>query len=129
MCDRVAEWIKQSDYDMDTAKFMFNGGRYAYAVFMCHLAVEKVLKGLFQYKTGEIPPKTHNLVYLLSKLDIKPEKKMAKHIVLLIEANIAARYPESLEILQKNYIESVTSDILKQSEEVILWIKEQFERL
>lgn len=125
MNDRAAEWIKQSDYDMDTAKYMFNGGRYAYAVFMCHLAAEKVLKGLYQQRTGEMPPKTHNLVYLLTQLGIKPEKEMAKSIAILNEANIAARYPESLEVLQKNYTETVTSKVLKQGEEVIQWIKEQ----
>lgn len=51
---------------------------------------------------------------------------MAKSIAILNEANIAARYPESLEVLQKNYTEAVTVNILKQSEEVIRWIKEQF---
>jgi|LSQX01.2.fsa_nt_gb hypothetical protein len=25
MNDIASEWIKQSDYDMDTAKYMFNG--------------------------------------------------------------------------------------------------------
>jgi len=28
------EWLKQSDYDMETAEYMFQGGRYFYAVFM-----------------------------------------------------------------------------------------------
>lgn len=28
------EWLKQADYDMDTAEFMFSGERYFYAVFM-----------------------------------------------------------------------------------------------
>jgi len=124
--DRTAEWIKQSNYDMDTAKYMFNGGRYAYAVFMSHLAAEKVIKGLYQQRTGKMPPKTHNLVYLLTQLDIKPEKEMAKSIAILNEANIAARYPESLEVLQKDYTEEVTLKILKQSEDVISWIKKQF---
>jgi HEPN domain-containing protein len=40
MNDRALEWVRQSDYDLDTAKFMHKGGRYAYAVFMCHLAAE-----------------------------------------------------------------------------------------
>jgi len=123
---RTAEWIKQSDYDFDTAKYMFDGGRYTYTVFMCHLAAEKAIKGLYEHCTGEIPPKTHNLVYLLTQLGIKPEKHIAKSIAVLNEANIAARYPESLEVLQKNYTESVTASILKQSEEVIRWIKKQF---
>ena len=43
---RTEEWLRQSDYDMDTALYMYEGGRFIYAVFMCHLAVEKTLKGL-----------------------------------------------------------------------------------
>lgn len=42
------EWLRQAEYDMETAEFMLNGGRYFYAVFMCHLAIEKALKGLYQ---------------------------------------------------------------------------------
>ena len=44
---------------------------------------------------------------------------------ILNQANIAARYPESLEILQKNYTKDVTENILKESEEIIKWIKEK----
>lgn len=62
MNGRAAEWIRQSDYDLDTARYMFSGGRYAYAVFMCHLAAEKAIKGLYEQRTEEIPPKTHNRV-------------------------------------------------------------------
>ena len=124
--DRIMEWNKQSDYDLDTAKYMFRGGRYSYAVFMCHLSAEKAIKGLFEQRSGLIPPKTHNLVYLLNQLEIKPEKHMANLIATLSEANIATRYPESLEMLQKNYTESVAARIIHQSEEVLQWIKEQF---
>ena len=45
------EWQRQADYDMDTAEYMYAGGRYVYAVFMCHLAVEKTLKGIYQKNT------------------------------------------------------------------------------
>ena len=93
---------------------------------MCHLAVEKAIKGLYYQRTKQIPPKTHNLVYLINKLKIHPEKRMAKLIVILNEANISTRYPESLELLQKNYTKSVAENVIKQSEEIIKWIKEQF---
>jgi len=44
---RVTEWMRQADYDWETAEYMLQGGRCFYAVFMCHMAVEKALKGLF----------------------------------------------------------------------------------
>jgi HEPN domain-containing protein len=59
---------------MDTADFMAEGGRYFYAVFMCHLAVEKALKGLYQEHLGETPPKTHNRLYLLNRIGLSLTK-------------------------------------------------------
>ncbi|MGE5841540.1 MAG: HEPN domain-containing protein, partial [Deltaproteobacteria bacterium] len=44
---RAQEWLRQSLYDMKTAEAMFIGKRYIYAVFMCHLSIEKVFKGLY----------------------------------------------------------------------------------
>ena len=67
MNKKYLEWLRQADYDIETAEFMFNGGRYFYSIFMCHLAIEKALKGLYQFKLEQVPPKTHNLVYLLDQ--------------------------------------------------------------
>jgi HEPN domain-containing protein len=60
MEQRTSEWLEQSDYDMDTAVYMYEGARYIYAVFMCHLSIEKALKGFFYEKHRSIPPKSHN---------------------------------------------------------------------
>ena len=50
MNDRSSEWLRQADYDLETAQYMLAGGRYIYAVFMCHLSAEKALKGLLNAK-------------------------------------------------------------------------------
>jgi HEPN domain-containing protein len=49
---------------MKTAEAMFKSKRYIYAVFMCHLSIEKVLKGLYAQMLPEVPPKTHNRGFL-----------------------------------------------------------------
>ncbi len=41
----VKEWFAQADYDMATADTMYRSGRYFYTIFMCHLSLEKALKG------------------------------------------------------------------------------------
>lgn len=38
------EWLKQADYDMETAEYMFSGGRYFYAVFMDQSTVLKIIE-------------------------------------------------------------------------------------
>lgn len=65
--------------------------------FLCAI----YLKGLFQFRTGEIPPKTHNLIYLLNKIETNPDKHILKFLVKLNEANISTRYPENMDQIQK----------------------------
>ena len=115
--------MRQADYDMDTAEFMFNGGRYFYTVFMCHLSAEKALKGLYLARLGEEPPRVHNLVYLLNKAGVKPPEDTGRFIVKLNEANIATRYPDNIDRLQKDYTQPIVRDILEKSKELLLWIK------
>jgi HEPN domain-containing protein len=125
MKKRTQEWMVQSDYDMDTAVYMHTGERHIYAVFMCHLAIEKALKGLYFEKKGAIPPKSHNLIYLLNEIGIKPPEGPGKFVVKLNEASIPTRYPENLAKLQHLYNETVVENILTQGNELIKWIKQQ----
>jgi HEPN domain-containing protein len=126
MDNRSREWLKQADYDIDTAEFMFAGGKCFYAVFMCHLCLEKAIKGLYQQRLKDTPPKTHNLVYLLKKIDLRPPETTGRFIVKLNEASIVTRYPDDIDKLQKQYTRDVVKTILVQSREVLEWIKRQF---
>jgi HEPN domain-containing protein len=123
---RILEWLKQADYDLDTAQFMCMGGRYFYAVFMCHLAIEKALKGLYQQKLQETPPKTHNLIYLLDRIGLRPDQDKGGIITRLNEASIATRYPDDIDGLQNNYTQEIATQILAQTKEILEWIKAQF---
>jgi HEPN domain-containing protein len=126
MTDKHEEWLKQADYDMDTADAMHLSGRYLYAVFMCHMSLEKALKGLYSRILHEVPPKTHNLFYLLGKIGKKPEQELEKFIIKLNTASIATRYPDDLEKIQAAYTEEVTRDIITKSKDVMKWVKMQF---
>jgi HEPN domain-containing protein len=117
------EWLKQSDYDIETAKFMFRGRRYFYAVFMCHLSIEKALKGLYQKRLKEMPPKIHNLVYLLNKIAVRPPETIGRFVVRLNEASIVTRYPEDLDKLRTDFTQPIVRDIISKSEETLEWIK------
>jgi hypothetical protein len=65
-------------------------------------------------------------LYLLKKIAIIPPEPLSRFVVKLNEANIATRYPEDLDELQKNYTEKVVKDIILKSREVLTWIKERF---
>ena len=126
MNDKHEEWLKQADYDMGTADAMFRSGRYFYAVFMCHLSIEKSLKSLYVKVVDDIPPKTHNLLYLLNKIGKKPEQALEKFMTKLNTASVATRYPDDLAKIQAAYTADITKDMITKSKEVLAWVKTQF---
>jgi len=126
MAKEYEEWLRQADYDINTAEFMFGGGRYFYAVFMCHLSIEKALKGVYLERLKEVPPKVHNLIYLLNKAGVKPPEIIGRFLVKLNEASVVTRYPDNIERLQRDYTKDVVRDIVSKSKEALEWIKTQF---
>ncbi len=126
MDDRQKEWLKQADYDMDTADAMQSAGRYFYAVFMCHLSIEKALKGLYAKFLDEVPPKTHNLLYLLNKIGKKPEAELERFLIKLNTASVATRYPDDLAKIQAAYTQDAAREMIAKSKDLLIWVKTQF---
>ena len=60
MNESVQYWLDLTEYDIETAKVMLNGGRYLYVGFMCHQVIEKALKAVIARDCvdDEIPPKS-----------------------------------------------------------------------
>ena len=122
---RTKEWLRQADYDMDTADYMHQGGRHLHAIFMCHLAVEKALKGWYHEKRREFPPKSHSLVFLLNEIGVMPPEVHGRFIVRLSEASIPTRDPEDLAKVEREFTGEIVAGILARGREVIAWIKTQ----
>lgn len=95
------EWFKQAEYDFETAKAMFESRKYIYTVFMCHLSIEKALKGLYAKKFEEDSSKTHDLSYLTKKIELNPPKLYQDFLDDLNDLSVPARYPDELEKLLK----------------------------
>jgi len=68
----TGNWIASAEYDLETARHLAGTGRYLYVVFMRHLALEKTLKALAGEALGRMPPRTHDLIYLVRAAGIVP---------------------------------------------------------
>jgi HEPN domain-containing protein len=119
----AGEWILQARYDHDTARILFDHKRYLYAVFFCHLSVEKALKGVWQERFRKIPPKTHNLSFLLSESGVTMPTEFEDFVHGLAQASIPTRYPETLESYRKTFARKDVAEILHRAKEVIRWIE------
>lgn len=121
----AAEWFNQADYDLETANAMFKTGRYIYTVFMCHLGIEKALKGLYIQKFNQTPPKIHNLLYFIEKIKLKPSAEIYDFIFSLNRVSIPTRYPDDLERMLNDYNQKSTKTLLRRSKEVLKWLRIQ----
>jgi len=99
-------------------------GRYLYVVFLCHLALEKVLKAHVTEVTQTIPVKTHDLIYLVKKSGLEMVQAHLEFIGKINTASIPTRYPEDLERAVRDYPESVAKEYLRQTQEIIQWLKQ-----
>lgn len=119
------EWLIQAEYDLDTAEAMFKAKRYIYTVFMCHLSIEKALKGLYAKKFQKDPPKTHDLSYLTKKIELKLPELFLDFLEDLNDLSVPTRYPDELENLLKQYKKEATEKILNRTKELLSWLKEK----
>lgn len=125
MNNKVIYWLEMSDYDFDTANAMLATKRYLYVGFMCHQAIEKILKAYWSKVSEEPPLKIHSLSRLAekSKLDKKMSEEQLDFIDEFEPLNIEARYPSYKERLMKSLTEERCKKLIKQTNELRTWIK------
>ena len=114
-----------SNYDMQTAKAMFETGRYLYVVFICPLAMEKMLKALLSQKyPQDIPPKIHNLITLAQKAGIKPPDNLKDFFLRIDNVSVVTRYPEDMRALAKDFNKESAKLILSETRKILKWLKQ-----
>ena len=125
MAPSQEEWYLQAEYDMVTAESLYTAKRYIHAVFMAHLALEKGLKARYLTETKKIPPKTHDLEYLIDAMQIEPPGEFYSLARQQSQVHILTRYPEELDPAAAKYNKQLTREILDKTNRFIQWIKKQ----
>lgn len=127
MNERVDYWIDLAKYDLHTARVMLNGKRFLYVGFMCHQAIEKILKAYYVHVTDEHPPYTHNLGYLAEQSGIVTRMTQQQQDFLdrLGPLNIESRYPSYKQQLLRELDERTCREILQQTRGLYRWIRQQ----
>lgn len=119
----TANWIALADYDIEIARHMLATERYLYVIFLCHLALEKLLKAHVAEVTQTVPIKTHDLIYLVKKCNLEFPENHLDFVGKNNTAGIPTRYPDDLQRSLKEYPKSVVNNYLNQTVELIEWLK------
>jgi HEPN domain-containing protein len=88
---------------------------------MCQQSIEKILKACATMKTGEFPPRIHNLARLaeLAAPDLtEEERRLLERLSLYY---VQSRYPPEIQTLAKKVSGSIAASQLRQTE--ALWRK------
>lgn len=123
MGKEVQNWLDSSQYDLETAEAMFKSERFIYTVFMCHLALEKILKAKVQEIISQIPPKIHNLKRLLQLGQLSPDTATEAFISELNNMSVVTRYQSDFKNMRKDFSKQRVEKILTQTKEAHQWIK------
>ena len=117
--DLMNYWFDSADNDFDTMN--------TWCLFLGHLVIEKILKGLYAKNNPENPiaPKIHNLILLSQKANLEVPKEIREKIQIINTFNISARYDDYKESFANKCTNEYTAEQVKNIEEVQKWLKEQ----
>lgn len=122
--DRVSYWIELAEQDLLAANAMLNAKLHLYVGFMCHQAIEKMLKAYYAKYSDDIP-RTHNLNRLAIDTNLfgRMSSNQKNLLNTLVPLNIEARYPSEKEELLKYLSLERCQDLIMQTKEMTTWIK------
>lgn len=104
-----------------SAKILIEKQRYLHGLFLCHLSIEKALKAHVVKSLEEIPPRTHNLIYLADLAKIEVSENYLVFMGILMNYQLQGRYPDyNIRIPEKITIDNY----LVETEKLLKWLIE-----
>ena len=125
--DLTKYWFESADSDYETMKVLYNNKKNTWCLFIGHLVIEKLLKGLYAKNNFDNPiaPKIHNLILLSQKANLEVPKEIREKIQTINTFNISARYDDYKKSFDAKCTDDYTKEQVRNIEEVQKWLKKQ----
>ena len=123
--EHINYWTETAENDWQIMHKLYLSEDYLYSLFFLHLSIEKMTKAVWVLKHKEnLPPKSHNLYYILEQSCIEMNNNQKDFLLILNEFNIAGRYPDYKRKIYKVASKEYTKEILQKAEEIKQWLLE-----
>jgi len=119
---QIDYWVNGAEDDLLTAELLIREKRILHGLFFCHLVIEKAIKAHIVKVSGDVAPKSHNLIYLSEKGELVFEEEDELFLGILMKYQLQGRYPDYNPILPD--ILSV-NEYVKKTKTLLKWIKER----
>lgn len=122
--DMARKWLEQVEEDILTAEALFDSRRWLYIGFLCHQAVEKVIKAYWLATRDDEPIYLHNHFRLLEGCGLKAElsDEQRRFIEIMSPMYIAGRYPEYKSQVARMLNEKGSAYLIEQTKLFQQWI-------
>ena len=121
----VQHWIETSDDDFNTMLLLFSSKSYHWALFMGHIALEKLLKAHFVKYNGNHAPFTHNLYRLAELGGLQISEEHADWLFKITTFNINARYDDYKKEFYAMCTVNFTNEWIEKIKILQKWIKQR----
>ncbi len=90
--EAIQSWKDSAAENLETAEELLKLGKRHHALFFLHLALEKILKGLYQYLKHQPSLYIHDLYKLAVEAGIEISEQERQELDEISTFNVAARY-------------------------------------
>ena len=125
----IQYWEKSSENDFSVAQDLFKSKKYSYALFFCHLALEKLLKSFIVKHTKKSAPLEHNLVRLAKVAGFVLSDEQKDLLAEITTFNIKARYDDYKTNFYKKATRIYAQKYITETKNLISWLKENYPRI
>lgn len=119
---QIEYWIKGAEDDLFTAELLIREKRISHGLFFCHLVIEKAIKAHLVKASGEVAPRSHNLIYLSEKADLSFENETEIFLGILMKYQLQGRYPDYNPVLPDI---SKVNEYFEKTKTLLQWLKER----
>jgi len=115
----IAYWVDIAGDDWKRKELLFNANDYVFCLYLAHQTLEKLAKANWVRTHQEnIPPRVHNIVYLLEQSDINLGEETMKFLEDFNNFQLSGRYPDYTKNIYKVCTKELTIEKLEKIEEV-----------
>lgn len=120
--EHIGYWKESALEDMKVMESLYEKGHYAWALFIGHLVLEKLLKALYVQQVGETVPFVHNLLKLARESGLDLTDAQEEFLLEVTAYNIKGRYPDYKKEFQRIATAAYTVEKINSIKEFAQWL-------
>jgi HEPN domain-containing protein len=118
-------WIESSDTDFSAMEHLFEKADYAWALFVGHLVLEKLIKAWYVHNVGINPPFIHDLVRLAEKADLALSEGQKDILDTVSTFNLRACYDDYKREFHRKCTRDFTKKWMDEIRGMRTWLREK----